>query len=74
VVTDLIERPGQMVGLVQVDWPNKIQRRILRKLYDATTPGEPFHEKRLAKRLHMPVQEVRHHLQVLAEIGLVDEA
>ena len=57
------ERPGQSVALVPVDWPNQIQRRVLRKLQDATTPGEPFHEKRLAKRLHMPVEEVRHHLR-----------
>lgn len=68
------ERPGQSVALVPVDWPNKIQRRVLRKLQDATTPGKPFHEKELANRLHMPVEEVRHHLQVLADIGLVDEA
>ncbi len=57
-----------------VDWPNKAQRRVLRKLYDATTPGEDFHEERLAKRLHMPVEEVRSHLQVLADIGLVEES
>ena len=57
-----------------MDWPNKIQRRVLRKLFDSTTPGEDFHEEKLAKRLHMPVEEVRHHLRVLAGIGLVEES
>jgi hypothetical protein len=62
------------VCCLPVDWPNKAQRRVLRKLYDATIPGEDFHEERLAKRLHMPVEEVRSHLQVLADIGLVEES
>jgi hypothetical protein len=66
--------PGGSFCCVPVDWPNKIQRRILRKLYEATTPGEDFHEKKLAKRLHVPVDEVRHHLRVLADIGLVKES
>ena len=61
-------------GLVTPGWPNKIQRRVLRKLHDSVTPGEDFHEAKLAKRLHMPVDEVRHHLRVLADIGLVKES
>ena len=65
--------PGQTVSVVPVDWPNKTQRRVLRKLHEATTPGDSFHETRLAKRLHMPVEEVRRDLQVLANIGLVEE-
>jgi hypothetical protein len=68
------ECPGQKVGFVTPGWPNKIQRRVLRKLLNAATPGESFHEERLAKRLHMPVEEVRHHLQVLADLGLVEES
>jgi hypothetical protein len=56
------ERPGELCCCLPVDWPNKAQRRVLRKLYDATTPGEDFHDERLAKRLHMPVEEVRRHL------------
>jgi hypothetical protein len=67
------DRPGEMVSLVRTNWPTKIQRRVLHKLYDATTPGDPFHEEKLAKRLHMPVDEVRHHLRVLADLGLVAE-
>jgi len=42
-------------------------------LFDATTPGDGFHVEKLAKRLHMPVEDVRHHLQVLADLGLVAE-
>jgi hypothetical protein len=68
------EFPGQKIACMHVDWPNKIQRRVLRKLYDSVTPGEDFHEERLAKRLHMPVEEVRQHLEVLADIGLVEES
>lgn len=67
------ECPGEMVALVHVDWPNKIQRRILRELAKVTThDGSSFHETRLAKRLHLPMDEVRHHLRVLADLGLVD--
>ena len=74
VEPDPEERPGEWCTFIPVDWPNKTQRRVLRKLYDAVTPGEDFHEEKLAKRLHMPVEEVRQHLRVLADIGLVDEA
>lgn len=66
-------RPGEWCAFVLVDWPNKTQRRVLRKLYDAVTPGEDFDEEKLAKRLHMPAEEVRQHLRVLADIGLVQE-
>ena len=56
-----------------MNWPNKTRRRVLCELYDAITPREAFHEEKLAKRLHMPVEEVRQHLRVLADIGLVQE-
>ena len=65
--------PGGSFCCIPVDWPNKTQRRVLRKLFDATTPGDGFHVEKLAKRLHMPVEDVRHHLQVLADLGLVAE-
>ena len=68
------EHPGELVGLIYPDWPNKIQRRVLRKLYDAVTPGEGFHEEKLARKLHMPVEEVHQHLQALADLGMVEEA
>jgi hypothetical protein len=67
------ENPGQMISLVRTNWPTKIQRRVLNKLCDAATPGDLFREQKLAKRLHMPVDEVHHHLQVLADLGLVEE-
>jgi hypothetical protein len=67
------EHPGQMVSLVRTNWPTTIQRRVLNKLYEATTPGDLFHERKLAKRLHMPVEEVHHHLRVLVDLGLVEE-
>ncbi len=69
------EHPGELVSCVPVDWPNKPQRRILRELAKMTTPnGSPFHEDKLARRMHVPVEEVSHHLKVLADIGLVEEA
>jgi hypothetical protein len=68
------ECPGQLCCCLPVDWPNKIQRRVLRKAMDMTTRGGEFHEEKLAKRLHMPVEEVRRHLEVLADIGLMEEA
>jgi transcription initiation factor IIE alpha subunit len=59
---------------IPVDWPSKIQRRILRKLAELTAPGgAPFSEERLALRLHLPLDEVRHHLEVLADIGLLEK-
>jgi DNA-binding IclR family transcriptional regulator len=58
-----------------MNWPNKTQRRVLRELAEVTRPGgDSFPEERLAKRLDMPVEEVRRHLQVLADIGMVEEA
>ena len=57
-----------------MNWPNKTQRRVLRELAEATAAdGGPFHEERLAKRLGMPVEEVRRHLRALADLGLVQE-
>jgi DNA-binding IclR family transcriptional regulator len=57
-----------------MNWPNKAQRRVLRELAEVTRPGGSFfHEERLAKRLDMPVEEVRRHLQALADLGMVQE-
>jgi hypothetical protein len=68
------ERPGEWCTFIPVDWPNKIQRRVLNKLPKETSSNKGFHEKKLAKRLCMPVEEVHRHLEVLVDIGLVDEA
>ncbi len=58
-----------------MNWPNKTQRRVLRELAEVTiADGGYFHEERLAKRLDMPVEEVRRHLQALADLGMVEEA
>jgi hypothetical protein len=65
--------PGGSFCCVPVDWPDKAQRRVLRKAMDMTTRGVEFHEEKLAKRLHMPVEEVRRHLEVLADIGLMEK-
>jgi hypothetical protein len=55
--------------------PNKIQRRVLRELAEVTYADHgAFHEDKLAKRLDMPVEEVRCHLKLLADIGMVEEA
>jgi DNA-binding IclR family transcriptional regulator len=57
-----------------INWPNKTQRRVLRELAEVTiADGGYFHEERLAKRLDMPVEEVRRHLQALADLGMVEE-
>jgi DNA-binding transcriptional ArsR family regulator len=56
-------------------WPNKTQRRVLRELAEVTiTDDSAFPEDRLAKRLDMPVEEVRIHLRALADLGMVEEA
>ena len=58
-----------------MNWPNKTQRRVLRELAEVTiSDGSSFSEERLAKRLDMPVEEVRRHLQALADLGMVEEA
>ncbi|MGO9157965.1 helix-turn-helix domain-containing protein [Mycobacterium sp.] len=58
-----------------MNWPNKTQRRVLRELAEVTTADSgDFPEERLAKRLDMPVEEVRRHLQALADLGMVEEA
>lgn len=73
VTTD--DYPGGSFCCVSVDWPNKLQRRILRELAKMTIPnGTFFNEEKLAKRMHVPVEAVRCHLKVLADIGLVEDA
>ena len=57
-----------------MNWPNKTQRRVLRELAEVTIhDGSSYPEDRLAKRLDMPVEEVRRHLQALADLGMVEE-
>jgi DNA-binding IclR family transcriptional regulator len=58
-----------------MNWPNKTQRRVLRELAEVTTADSGyFPEKRFAKRLDMPVEEVHRHLRALADLGMVEEA
>jgi hypothetical protein len=66
------ERPGQMVSAVRTNWPTQAQRRVLAKLakLDNSTPGGFINEAKLARRLHMPVDDVHYHLEVLADLGL----
>lgn len=57
-----------------MNWPNKAQRRVLRELDEVTIhDGSSFDEDRLAKRLDMPMEEVRRHLQALADLGMVEQ-
>jgi hypothetical protein len=57
-----------------INWPNKTQRRVLRELAEVTTADVGYiHEERLAKRLDMPVEEVRRHLQALADLRMANE-
>jgi hypothetical protein len=65
------ERPaGPIESRTMINWPNKTQRRVLRELAEVTiADGGYFHE-----RLDMPVEEVRRHLQALADLGMVEEA
>ena len=39
-----------------------------------THDGSFFRRPRLAKRLNMPVEELRRHLKALADLGMVEEA
>ena len=58
-----------------MNWPNKTQGRVLRELAEVTAADSGyFPEERLAKRLDMPVEEVRRHLRALADPGMVEEA
>lgn len=71
------ERPGELCTCIPVDWPNKIQRRVLRKLYDSghsrrRLPREQAGQA--AAHAGGGGEEVRQHLEVLADIGLVEES
>ena len=50
-----------------INWPNKTQRRVLRELAAVTTADGGYFNERRAKRLDMPVEEVRSHLEALAD-------
>jgi hypothetical protein len=67
--------PDQWVTLTSVNWPTQTQLRIMDELIKMSADdGNNFvHEERLARRLVISVEEVRHHLQVLADIGLAEE-
>jgi hypothetical protein len=66
------ECPGQKVGLLRPDWPTRFQRRVLREAMDMSRHGA-FHETSLAYRMHAPVDEIRQHMQLLTDLGLLTE-
>jgi hypothetical protein len=67
--------PDQWVTLTSVNWPTQTQLRIMDELIKMPADdGNNFvHEERIARRLVISVEEVRHHLKVLADIGLAEE-
>ena len=67
------ECPGQKVGILRPDWPTRFQLRVLREAQDMSRHGH-FHETSLAYRMHAPVEEIRQHLELLADFGLMEEA
>ena len=67
------ECPGQKVGILRPDWPSRFQLRVLREAQDTSRHGD-FHETSLAYRMHAPVEEIRQHLELLADLGLMEEA
>ncbi|BCP12377.1 hypothetical protein MINTM020_44750 [Mycobacterium paraintracellulare] len=65
------ESPGQKVGLLRPDWPTRFQRRLLWEAMDMGRHGA-FHETSLAHRMHASVDEVRRHLDLLSDLGLME--
>jgi hypothetical protein len=64
------ECPGQKIGLLRTDWPTRFQRRVLREAMDMSRHGD-FHETSLAHRMRAPVDEIRGHLQLFSDLGLM---
>jgi len=67
------EYPGEKVGILRPDWPTSVQYRVMREARDMSRHGD-FHETSLAYRMHAPVEEIRQHLELLADLGLMEEA
>lgn len=67
------ESPGQKVGIFRPDWPTRFQLRVLREAKDMSRHGD-FHETSLAYRMHAPFEEIRQHPELLADLGLIEEA
>jgi hypothetical protein len=67
------ERPGQKLSTLRPGWPTRLQLRVLREALDMSRHGD-FHETSLAYRLHSPVEEIRQHLALLADLGLMEKA
>ena len=66
------EFSGHKVSLLRTDWPTRFQRRILREAMDMCRHGD-FQETSLAYRMHASVEEIRKHLQLLTDLGLMTE-
>ena len=65
------ERPGQQISLLDPGWPTRFQYRVMREAMDMSRHGD-FHEESLAYRMHAPVEEIRKHLRLLADLGLME--
>jgi hypothetical protein len=65
------ECPGEKVGLLNPGWPTRFQYRVMREAMDMSRHGD-FHEESLAFRMHAPVDEIRGHLQLLSDLGLME--
>jgi hypothetical protein len=67
------EFPDHQISFMLTDWPTRFQYKVLREAEDMCRHGD-FHETSLAYRLHAPVEEIHHHLDVLADLGLMEAA
>jgi hypothetical protein len=65
------ECPGEKLAMLITDWPTRFQRHVLREAVDMSRHGD-FHEESLAYRMKAPVEEIRQHLELLADLGLME--
>jgi hypothetical protein len=65
--------PEYKSAYVEAPWPTRFQKKVLREAYDMCRHGD-FHETSLAYRLKAPIEEVHQHLELLADLGLMEAA
>jgi hypothetical protein len=63
--------PDGQISMMHTYWPTRFQYKILREAMDMCRHGD-FHEESLAYRMKAPVEEIRQHLELLADLGLME--
>jgi hypothetical protein len=66
--------PGQKIAMLRGACPSKFQRRMMREAHDIGRRQGRFHEETLATRMKTSVEEIRWHLELLADLGLMERA